>query len=130
MGRPTPASVQDVHRIPLDFDPSMFVGSHLERVSFGAFIVHFDFSASDSLYLSVEGSYEHSSNDGWIDAVRLPTAQSRLMQLTNHAVVDAQVESRERLRLAFDHGQELVVIDDSDQFESFQIGHGEQLWVF
>jgi hypothetical protein len=119
-----------VYRIPPDFDPGIFVGARLERVCFGPYIVHFDFAAGESLELTIEGSYEHSSGDGWTDAVRLPIGDSRLIQLTNHEVVSAQVESEERLRLTFDHGHELMLIDDTEQYESFQINHGARLWIF
>lgn len=92
--------------------------------------MHFQFVARESLELSVERTYEHTSTHGWTDSVSLPVADSRLMQLTNREVVGAAVETSQRLRLTFEHGQELVVIDDTDDYESFQISYGERLWVF
>ena len=51
------------------------------------------------------------------------------MQLTNHAVVDAARLDDERLRLDFDHGHSLTLIDDTDQYECFQIGARGRYWV-
>jgi hypothetical protein len=120
-----------VYGIPADFDPRAFVGHDLARVCFGAFSVHLEFSAPVVLLVSVVGSYEHAgpSDEGWTDSVTVPVAASRLMQLTNHAVVDAAAVDGKRLVLKFEHGHSLTLIDDNDQYEAFQIQAGERLWV-
>ncbi len=43
------------------------------------------------------------------------------MQLTNHLVPHAARLDERRMRLDFDHGHSLTLIDDTDQYESFQI---------
>ncbi len=122
-----------MHGVPADFDYSVFVGAHLERVDFGAYIVHFHFSSEKSspLWIVVEQAFVHAgpAQEGWTDEVRLPTKSSRLMQLTNHAVTDAARLDKARMRLDFDHGHSLTLIDDTDLYESFQIEAHGQLWV-
>jgi hypothetical protein len=120
-----------VHGVPENFDTSVFVGATLGRVSFGAYSVQLDFGAEETLYITVEGAYVHAgpASEGWADEVRLPVGTSRLMQLTNHEVVDAARLDRERLRLTFDHGHTLTLIDDTDQYESFQIEARGEFWI-
>jgi hypothetical protein len=76
-----------MHGVPEDLDYGVFVGAGLERVCFGPYIVHLDFSSRDvpgALHVAIEGTYIHAG-DGWSDEVRLPVESSRLMQLTNHS---------------------------------------------
>jgi hypothetical protein len=124
-------SVRDVHRLPEDFDTSAFVGATLQTVTFGPFVVNLTFEANQPLWIAVEGSYEHAGpeDEGWIDAARIPVGVSRLMQLTNHAVTKAARLDAERLRLDFDHGHSLTLIDDTDRYESFQIEARGRLYV-
>ena len=120
-----------MHGVPEDFDYSVFVGAGLERVCFGPYIVHLAFSSPEvpgPLHISIEGSYIHAG-DGWRDVVRLPIASSRLMQLTNHLVTKAARIDASRMRLDFDHGHSLTLVDDSDQYESFQIEARGRLWI-
>jgi hypothetical protein len=125
------SSVDRVYRVPEDFDTSVFVGAHIERVCFGAYVVQLDFGSEQRLHIRVEGAYVHAGpeHEGWADEVRLPTNASRLMQLTNHVVVEAARLDAQRLRLAFDHGHALTLIDDTDEYESFQIEARGRLWV-
>jgi hypothetical protein len=120
-----------VYRIPEDFDASVFVGATLATVTFGPFKVDLNFEGDEPLWIAVEGSYEHSGprSEGWTDEVRVPAGTSRLMQLTNHVVSKTARLDAERLRLDFDHGHALTLIDDSDQYESFQIEARGRLWV-
>ena len=84
-----------MHRIPENFDASVFVGATLATVAFGPFKVDFTFAGDQPLWIAVEGSYEHAGpeSEGWTDEVRIPVGVSRLMQLTNHAVVEAPLDS-------------------------------------
>lgn len=97
----------------------------------GPFTVHLTFERDQPLWIAVEGSYEHAGpeSEGWIDQDRIPVGVSRLMQVTNHAVVDAARLDAERLRLDFDHDHALTLIDDTDEYESFQIAAGGRNWV-
>jgi hypothetical protein len=120
-----------VHRIPENFDASVFIGATLATVEFGPLKVDLTFEGDEPLWIAVEGSYEHAGpeSEGWTDEVRIPVGVSRLMQLTNHAVVEAARLDAERLRLEFDHGHALTLIDDTDQYESFQIEARGRYWV-
>lgn len=120
-----------MHRIPENFDASVFAGATLASVTFGPFKVDLTFEGDQPLWIAVEGAYIHDGpeSEGWTDQVRIPVRTSRLMQLTNHAVVEAARLDAERLRLDFDHGHSLTLIDDTDQYESFQIEAGGRFWV-
>ena len=126
--------VRGVHGVPDDFDYSVFAGATLARVCFGAYAVELDFSPSegpDPLSVTLEGAYVHAGPqaEGWCDEVRLPTESSRLMQLTNHRVTQAARLDSSRMKLDFDHGHSLTLVDDTDQYESFQIHARGQVWV-
>jgi hypothetical protein len=126
-------SIRFVHGVPENFDYDVFVGAVLESVSFGAYIVHLNFSSEKSspLYIAVEGTFVHTGPEagGWEDTVRLPTKSSRLMQLTNHLVTAAARIDQTRMRIDFDHGHQLTLLDDTDQYESFQIKASGRFWV-
>ena len=112
----------------------MFVGAGVERVCFGPYIVQLDFSTSEApgpLYISIERMYIHAGPDseGWSDEVRVPAESSRLMQLTNHLVTQAARLDASRMKLDFDQGHSLTLVDDTDQYESFQIEARGRLWV-
>jgi hypothetical protein len=123
-----------VHGVPEDFDYGVFVGAGLERVCFGAYLVQLDFSSSEvpgPLCISIEGTYIHAgpNAEGWSDEVQLPATSSRLMQLTNHLVTDAARLDASRMKLDFDHGHSLTLVDDTNQYECFQIEARGRLWV-
>jgi hypothetical protein len=120
-----------VYGIPENFDTAVFVGATLERVCFGPYLVQLEFGSDQPLHVSIESAYVHTGPDqeDWRDEVRLPLNSSRLMQLTNHTVVKAARLDRERLELVFDHGHSLMLIDDTEHYESFQIEARGKLWV-
>jgi len=120
-----------VHGIPADFDPSVFVGATLATVTFGPYKVDLTFEGDTPLRIAVESAYVHAGpeHEGWRDEASIPVGESRLMQLTNHRVVDARRVDDARLTLVFEHGHSLTLIDDSDQYESFQIEARGQFWI-
>lgn len=121
-----------VYGIPDNFDPTIFVGATMEQVSFGWYVVGLNFSAEPSpIHVTVEGGYDHAGPDGaWLDEERgLPARESRLMRLPGKSVTAAVVENPKALLLSFEDGQSLRILDTSEQYESFQIDHGDDYWV-
>lgn len=120
-----------MYGIPEDFDPAIFVGAMVERVCFGPYIVHVDFGVEEGLRLSIEGTFEHSgtADGGWQDAGQPPIDSSRLVRLAGQTVKTAVVKDAQTLALSFDDDQALHVYDSSRQYESFQIHHGQDVWV-
>ena len=120
-----------MHGIPSDFDPSVFVDATLATVTFGPYKVDLTFEGDPPLWIAVESAYSHvgPEHEGWRDEASIPVGVSRLMQLTNHRVVEAERVDDERLRLVFEHGHSLTLIDNSDQYESFQIEARGRLWI-
>jgi hypothetical protein len=125
-----------VHGIPDDFDPSPFEGAELTNVAFGPFNINLYFYGELKIEVGLESACEHASPDGWTDILAaigtggVSQAQSRLMRLLGHTVTEAVVESSERLRLSFDDGQVLTLIDSNAEHESFNVHFGRDLWVF
>jgi len=68
------------------------------------------------------------AHEGWKDDVRLPVKSSRLMQLANHTVTNARRLDATRMRIDFDHGHALTLVD-IERYESFQIEAQGRFWV-
>lgn len=117
-----------MYRIPEDFEPSVFVGTDLDSVSFGPYMVRFSFGSTVSV--TVHGMLIHESPEGWTDEATVPLATSRLMQLVGHTVTRAGVPDSSRVRLDFEHGHVLTIVDDTpDQYESFHIETETKHWI-
>jgi len=48
-----------VYGIPENFDPGIFVGTRLDVISFGAYVVGLSFERSTPVVVSLEGGYRH-----------------------------------------------------------------------
>lgn len=117
-----------VHGIP-DSDTFAFIeGRVLEQLCFGqpSLILNFD----DDLSITVEGSL----------GIALPGAEeitvddalgvaSTLVRLISDVVADTGVSDSRSISLTFGGGQILRLIDNSEQYESFQIRHGDHLII-
>ena len=98
---------------------SFLVGLEVRQVCLGEFQTQFAFSDDTSLRL--EGKYAH----------RIPTERRELVQarsgcgpnelqrLLGKSVTAARVLSPEQAELVFSNGDSLLLVDDSDQYESF-----------
>ena len=73
--------------------------------------------------ISMEGRYVHAipSEDRQIIQDRSSCGHNELFRLLGQRVTDAVVISADSLRLTFSNDDTLTLIDDTDQYESFNI---------
>ena len=110
--------------LPSDFDASIFVGRTLEQVSFSANTI--DFSFGRDLSITIEGSFTHKTlDDEDPQKERVPVMYSKLMRLTQKSVRFAEAVREGLLILSFEDGQVLSCFDDSPNYESYRISHGD-----
>lgn len=121
-------NVRPVYPIPEDFEPSLFVDCGLDSILFGAYMIRFSFGST--VQVTTHAALIHESPEGWTDEARVPLSNSRLMQLVGHTVTDCSVLDCSRLRLHFDHGHALTLVDDTpEQYESFHIETETRHWI-
>lgn len=117
---------ESVYGVPADLDLRFLHGAELIQVRLGAHQVQFHFHPDGSI--CVEGGWELLDRDGvQIDhnceeAARPPYQLHRLLA---HRIVTSEVCAPEWFALRFDGGEVLRILDDSDQYESFQIEPGD-----
>jgi hypothetical protein len=77
----------------------------------------------EEVSISLLSSFVHKTKDVELRDV-VPVAGSRLMRLIGARVQAAKGDVDGTLTLTFDDGQILECLDDSDQYESYQIRNG------
>jgi hypothetical protein len=75
--------------------------------------------------VSVQGRCELIDSTGqtvdvWEDGSR--SAEFKFLDLLGHSVGAMEIEKPKSLKLVFDHGYALRIIDSSEQYESFSVG--------
>lgn len=118
-----------MYGLPEDLDLSFFVGTTLIQLGMGehqiAFVLHPD------VRLSVGSRMRLTDPEGetvTIDEDYRETA-GVLLPLISHEVERASRTPSGALRMEWSHGAALEVDDDSDQFESYTITHGDRVIV-
>ena len=114
-----------MYGLPKDFDGSMFVGRTVGLVSFSVNTIHISFDGDISITL--ESSFEHrlgTEEPAQVCVQEVPVEESRLMQLTGRSVESVEANVDGTLTLHFDGGHILPCFDDSPQYASYRITHG------
>jgi hypothetical protein len=113
-----------MYGLPKDFDTKFLLNQRLWYVVFSESSVTFNFG--DQLSITVSASFQHdTAKDVLSPIVKLPVAESNLMQLLGHCVTEAKAKLDGTLRLGFDNGHFLTLFDESTQYESYEINNGE-----
>ena len=116
-----------MHRLPRDFDTSVFNGIALELVSFTENSIHFQFDRRISITLESSYAYHFDSSAGGVEKNDVPVTESRLMSLVGHIVQTAEIDDDgTTLRLRFGGGRILECFDKTPQYESFRIAIGDR----
>ncbi len=116
-----------MYSIPPNPDLSGILGSALVQVCFGEHDLQFHFDSG--AWIGSQATVEHYGNGAllgsWNENQLIgPAFRSLLGKAPTHFIVP----NPQRLDLHFEHGQVLTLVDDSDQFESFQVyQHGKSL---
>ena len=114
--------------LPEDLDLSFFVGRSLIQLGMGEhqiqFVLHPD------VRLSVESTMRLTSLSGETSSVEdYRQTAGVLLPLISHDVQGASRTPSGALRLEWSNGAVLEVDDDSEQYESYTINHGDRLIV-
>jgi len=127
-----------MYGVPADLNLQPFVGARLDLLSLGKYQLHFHFMRPEpfdtGVYFSVEGYWELRAPDGELldhspNASRAGTEPVAQATFRTHGLLDRTVASfllnpPESFLLTFDNGQQLLVFDNSDRYESFSIQPG------
>ena len=118
-----------MYGLPAEFDTNRLCHRTLEMVCFNLNQVYFHFSGG--LTIVIEGQFgQKLSNESDEQLMEPPVQKSELMQLLEHSIVDASIESAGTLKLSFDHGHVLKCYDSNPNFESYRIElDGEVIYV-
>lgn len=119
-----------MHGLSLDTDLSPLNGSTLTFVGFGQYQVQLTFSGDPDCAISIEGDYivtptggEATTFSGAVDGA------GALLPLLGHTVEIAKVPSDGTVRVGFDGGSVVEVLDSKAHFESYQVNLGDRLLV-
>lgn len=119
-----------MHGLSPDTDLSPLGGCMLTFVGFGQYQVQLAFSGDTDCRISIEGDYVVTPSGGecttFSGAVDGATA---LLPLLGHSVEVAEVPSDGTVRLGFDSGAVVEVLDSEAHYESYQINLGDRLLV-
>lgn len=123
-----PDTLRSMYGLPENESFRFFVGRRLDSVRFGRYQVTFQFDGSVSL--SVEGGLGirvPEADEIVVDDAR--DAAAVLLAALDTSVVDVQVHDSRSFSMLFEHGLSLRLIDDQEQFESFNMSHDGKLIV-
>jgi hypothetical protein len=112
-----------MYGLPTDFDPQVFVGRQLDRITFAVNVIVLAFS--DQLTVSVLGSLPYrvaATIEPSVD--RPPVSCTSLVSIAGRSVVAFDLKSRRELVLELEGGASITLIDDSDSYECFLIYNG------
>ena len=113
-----------MHGVPADLDLSYLIGSSIERVDLGPYILHLHFAEERGTVISVEGDWELVDSAGHrLDGQQEPAERDcyRLHKLLMRDVTAFELSAPRWFSLTFDGGYTLRVFDNSDRYESFSI---------
>jgi hypothetical protein len=116
-----------MYPLPDDFDPTIFVGRTLSRLTFTSNTLEFVFDPE--ILIRVLGEVRHDGADGqgrWYDGATLPIRASRLMRLLDATVEEVAIEDRATLALSFDNEHVLRLVEDTTMYESYHLHIGDR----
>jgi hypothetical protein len=122
-----------MYGIPADLDLRALHGRRLDQLCLGSFDLQFHFSGGYTI--TVTGSWRLLNAQGTtLDESDGPVAEPpgnrsragwRLANLLSDTVQDSRVEPPLSFTLVFSSGHQLVILDDSHEYESFSIQPGD-----
>lgn len=114
-----------MHGIPADLDLAFLVGSEVVQVCLGSFDIRVHFQPEASIHIT-GGDWELKNEAGQIidrasDAPAHERGPFLLHRLLGRRVRTIEVGPPDWLEVVFEEGLALRIIDDSEQYESFEI---------
>ena len=110
-----------MHKFEHGFELDTLKGLEVSNVRLARYGTHPVFS--DGSTIAMEGTYVHQigSENCEIVQARSSRGPNELFRLPGQSVTDLAVIAPDRLKLLFSNGDALILVDDSDQYESFVI---------
>jgi hypothetical protein len=98
-------------------------GKELLQICVGKYQMIFNFE--DSISVSIESKFilklSHDYYERWESSSKdIPI---RTFELLNHKIVDVFIPNEMTLQLIFENGDEMMIYDSKDNYESFQVTH-------
>ena len=114
-----------MYGLPRDVDLSFVVGKTVELVSFSQNTVFLAFDGDVSLTITSSFEFYRRADDEEATVQTVPVKQSDLMHLLGRQVEGAAGVVDGTLTLKFCGGARLRCFDDSANYESYRIAHGD-----
>lgn len=101
-------------------------GVTLTQASFGEneLILHFD----SGCFIRVEGGFRVGASQ-LVEHSQPAAGAAEVTGLLGHVVARYEVLDSSHLLLQFESGARFVALDDSTQYECYQIAWGERMWI-
>jgi hypothetical protein len=106
-------------------DFTFLLGREVEQVCFGRYQAQLYL---DSASIRIEGKYIYTPANAEPQAGRGDAYVTGLVGLLGSSLTTATVIDERALMLSFSNGDSLQLVDDSDQYESFEIRCGD-IWM-
>lgn len=97
------------------------IGKELEFLVYGPYAITFQFEKGYQIAAESELHLIEVDTTDFEMTCHKITNCGPLLQLIGSSIIDISVEGSEKLYLHFSNGQKLMLKDDSDQYESFNI---------
>ena len=118
-----------MHRLPPDFDASVFVGSTLETICFSANTVNLTFDRDLQITILGTFMYRAGPNAEPVEAV-VPVATSNLMSLAGKVVESAEAHVDSALTIRFAGQHILTLANEPGPYESYTLQiKGREIFV-
>ncbi len=116
-----------MYGVPKDLDLRRFEGATLTQICLGSFQVQFNLD-QPVLQVFAEGTWEVRGPSGELVDKNMEQKEReafRIHPLIGSRFVGYTVNSPKSLTLRFDNGWSLILVDDSEKYESFTISPGD-----
>jgi hypothetical protein len=117
-----------MYGLPKNIELGFLFKKELQSVSIGLHDVILHFDERVTITVTSECKYQTKTGEG-VPIENFPASASLICQLINHSIVEAQRAENGTLSLKFSNEDALIIYDDSEQYESYQIQNGDKLIV-
>jgi hypothetical protein len=117
-----------MYGLPKNIELGFLLKKELQSVSFGLHEVILCFDDYLKITVTSECSYQLKAGE-IIEIDSYIASASLICALISHSIVEARGDEDGTLILQFSNGDKFTIFDDSEQYESYQIKHGDKLIV-
>lgn len=113
--------------LPRDIDLTFLKDKEVQQICIGLYQVIFYLHLETSISVESKFSYQPRDSESpevWVEGC--PVIAWHLPRLLGSSIIDVQVLAKGTLRLKFSNGDELLIYDENDKYESYQITCGQR----